>query len=76
MEIISYITIGIAIGSIIGWLISKTRTSALVQTERETAQKKYSELNIDFVTCKATTSSQLQIAKSRIEEQQKEITHS
>jgi DNA recombination protein RmuC len=67
MTILLYITAGIIIGAILGWLIAKGKTVSTIQTEKDAAQIKYSELDKEFERYKATTTSQLETIKEHIE---------
>ena len=66
MEIIAYIAIGILIGAIVGWLLAKAKTASAVQTEKDAAQLKYSELEKEFVGYKATATLQLNTATDNL----------
>ncbi len=72
METIIYIILGIVIGGIIGWLFAKTKTTSIVQSEKEIAQQKYNDLDKEIVSYKATVSEQLQATKNNLEDKQKE----
>ncbi len=73
MEIILYIIIGVLIGAILGWLLAKSKTASAIQAERDAAQLNYSELEKDFVSYKATTTSQLKTATDNIDAKNIEI---
>lgn len=73
MEIILYIVVGVLIGAVVGWLLAKSKTASAMQTERDTAQLKYSELEKEFVGYKATTTSQLKTATENIDAKNIEI---
>lgn len=73
MEIILYIAIGIFIGSVVGWLFAKAKTTSAIHAEKDAAQQKYSELEKDFVGYKATATSQLQTANENLDTRLKEI---
>lgn len=73
MEIILYIAIGIIIGAVVGWLLAKAKTASAIQTEKEAAQLKYTELEKEFVGYKATTSSRLNAATDNVEAKTSEI---
>lgn len=60
METTLYISIGILIGSIFGWLVSRILGNTSIQKEREFARSKYVELEKDYVGYKATSVAQLQ----------------
>jgi DNA recombination protein RmuC len=66
MEMALYIIIGIIIGTLIGWLIAKVKATAAIQTEKDAAQQKYSELEKEFIGYKATTTLQLETANKNL----------
>jgi len=59
METILYISIGIIIGSLLGWLVSRFLGNTSIQKEREFAQSKFVELEKDYIGYKATAITQL-----------------
>ena len=69
MEIGMYLIVGICIGAIIGWLLSKTNN----QLEKVAAQAKLNELEKDFVGYKATTTAQQKTAEDQLHEKQIEL---
>jgi DNA recombination protein RmuC len=73
MEIILYIVVGVLIGVVVGWLLSKSKTASAMQEERDTAQLKYSELEKEFVGYKATATSQFKTATENIDAKNIEI---
>jgi len=72
MEVI-YIFIGIVVGLLIGWLIGKGQSNAAIKNEKETIQQKLNEAEKEFVTIKASSTSQLEASSSRLSEKQTEI---
>lgn len=73
MEIILYIVIGLLLGAVLGWLLSKSKTASAIQVEKDAAQLKYTELEKEFVGYKATASSQLKTATENIDAKNIEI---
>ena len=73
MELILYIVIGIIIGAVLGWLIAKAKTTSAMQVEKDAAQQKFVDLEIEFVGYKATATSQLKTANENAEARLKEI---
>jgi DNA recombination protein RmuC len=73
MELILYIAIGILIGSVLGWLLAKSKTGAAMQAEKEAAQFKYTELEKELVGYKATASLQLKTAADNLDAKAVEI---
>jgi DNA recombination protein RmuC len=73
MEIVLYIAMGLAMGVILGWLLAKGRSTATIQTEKDAAQRKYTELEKDFVAYKATANAELKTAKDYIHAKTAEI---
>jgi DNA recombination protein RmuC len=73
MEIILYIALGVLTGAIISWLIAKAKSTSAIQTEKDVAQQKFSALEKDFISYKATVTSQQQAANDNFNEKQKEI---
>jgi DNA recombination protein RmuC len=73
MEVILYIAIGIMIGTAVGWLIVKAKTTTAMQVEKEAAQQKFSVIEKEFVGYKATSTSQLQTANENLDAKLKEI---
>lgn len=76
MEIIGFIILGIALGAAIGWFIGKSTATKSLQTEKDNAQLKFSELEKEFVAYKATSTSQLQTAAANIESKETELDRS
>ena len=76
MEIIGFITLGLALGSAIGWFIGKSTAAKSLQTEKDNAQLKFSEMEKEFVAYKATSTSQLQTAAANIESKETELDRS
>lgn len=66
MEIIIYIIIGIAAGTIIGWLLAKAKSSSAVQAEKEAAQQKFSALELEYAGYKATAIVELKTANDQV----------
>lgn len=73
MEILIYILLGIMIGIVVGYLIAKAKSSSSLQTEKEESLQKYTELDKEFVSYKATTSNQLKVATDFAEKNQNEM---
>lgn len=73
MELILYISIGIIIGAVVGWLIAKAKTTSAIQVEKDAAQQKFSELEKEFVGYKATVTTQLKTANENLEARLKEV---
>ncbi|WP_262915561.1 DNA recombination protein RmuC [Niabella ginsengisoli] len=73
MEIILYLSIGIIIGLLIGWLIAKSRASSELQRVKEAAQEKYGTLERELVTLKATSASQLEAANDALIVRQQDL---
>ncbi len=76
MEIIGFIILGLVLGAAIGWFVGKSNAIKSLQTEKDNAQLKYSELEKEFVAYKATSTSQLQTATANIESKEKELESS
>lgn len=74
MELILYITIGITIGAVLGWLLAKSKTLSAIQVLKDEALYKYSELEKEFIGYKATAISQLNTAADNLEAKTIEIT--
>ena len=72
MEII-YIVGGILVGAIVAWLLAKSTNATALQTEKDAATQKYSELEKEWVSYKAISISQLQTAQYNLDEKIKEI---
>lgn len=73
MESIPFITVGIVVGVLIGWLLAKARGHVQASTEREGAFRKISQLEQELATHRATASVQLQTAKENTTELQQRI---
>lgn len=73
METIFYISIGVLIGSLIGWLLSRFWVNTSIQNERQLAQSKYVELEKDYVGYKATAITQLQALREVLTEKESGI---
>lgn len=71
MEVI-YLIAGIAVGSIIGWLICNAKTNKANQLEKDLSIKKYNELELEFALYKATKIEELKTSadnlKAKLEE--------
>jgi len=74
MEHILYIAIGITIGAIVGWLLAKAKATATTQAEKEEAQQRFTALEKEYVSYKATTDLQLQTAATNFNAKAEEIT--
>jgi len=72
MEIL-FVIIGVIVGSVIGWMLAKSKSDAAFQSERDAMQQKFIALDKDFVSYKATASAQLQSSFDAVSEKQKEI---
>lgn len=68
-----YISIGIAGGAVIGWLIGKAKATSMIQSEKDAAQQRYIELDKEFVSFKATSVAELHTANSRLSSFDEEI---
>jgi DNA recombination protein RmuC len=68
MEIILYIATGIIIGTALGWLLAKAKTSSAIQAEKDAAQLKYSELEKEYYNHKANSSADLKAAQDKIQD--------
>lgn len=66
MDIIGFIILGVVLGVTIGWFIGKSSAGKALQTEKDNAQLKFSELEKEFVTFKATSNSQLESANANL----------
>jgi DNA recombination protein RmuC len=73
MELILYIAIGIIIGTVVGWLFAKAKTTSAIQIEKDIAQQKIGEIEKDLVGYKATSTLQLQTANENLDARLKEI---
>jgi DNA recombination protein RmuC len=67
MENILYLVISILVGAFVGWLLAKAKVASTIQAVKDSAQIKYSELEKEFVSYKATTTSQLNTATDNVE---------
>lgn len=63
MEIAFYLIIGIASGTAIGWLIGKSRNAGILQETKDEAQSRFTELDKDFATYKASVSGEVESLK-------------
>jgi DNA recombination protein RmuC len=66
MEIVLYISSSLILGLAVGWLLSATRTAKAFQTEKDAALLKYSELDKDYASYKATVALQLNTATENL----------
>ncbi|MDF1617570.1 DNA recombination protein RmuC [Petrocella sp. FN5] len=71
MEIIILVA-GIMVGLLLGWLMTKSKLVSKYQSEREDGQKRYNELEVEVATYRATVQVQLETAKEKITEMEKE----
>jgi DNA recombination protein RmuC len=74
MELILYIAIGIIMGAIVTLLIAREKTITSIQIEKDSAQQKYNELEKEFVSYRATSTSQLRNVDEKIEVRLVDIT--
>ena len=72
--VIPGIIIGIFTGGLIGWLIAKAKSTALIQSENATAQTKLNGLEKELVAYKATTTAQLLTAHDNLADKLNEIS--
>lgn len=73
MEIAVYITIGLVIGAVIGWLVAKSKTNAAIQFAKDAAQQSLSAMEVEFASYKATTAAELKNEKDNIVAKNEEI---
>lgn len=73
METLLYIGLGIGIGIAIGWLYVKLKTNTIIQSERDTAQSKFSQLERDFVNELSAAKANLITTNQTIADRNKEI---
>lgn len=73
MGTIAYIGLGLILGVIIGWFISKSSSGHTLQSEKETARINYSELEKQFVAYKATSIAQDQSVAAQLLEKERAI---
>jgi len=73
METLLYIGLGIVIGIAIGWLYAKLKTNASIQSDKDTAQGKISQLERDFGNELATAKANLSSANQTIIDRNIEI---
>ncbi|VDN48980.1 DNA recombination protein RmuC [Petrocella atlantisensis] len=71
MEIIMLVA-GIIVGLSLGWFIAKSKITSKHQSDKENSQKKYNELEVEAATYRATMHAQLEAAKEKIVELEKE----
>jgi len=65
---------GILSGGLIGWLIANAKTTAFVQSEKESALIKINGLEKELVANKATSTAQLQTAHDNLNERLSEVS--
>jgi DNA recombination protein RmuC len=73
METVIYIIVGIIIGVLIGWLLAKSTTNSTIQSEKDSAQQKINDLELDFVEYKATSAMQIQTVQGSLNEKTTEL---
>lgn len=73
MEIILYISAGLIVGLVIGWLISKAKASSVYAKEKAIAHEKYSHLEKEHIEYKATQTAQMQSIRNEMERVNKEF---
>ena len=71
---IPVLIIGILSGGLIGWLIANAKTTAFVQSEKESALIKINGLEKELVANKATSTAQLQTAHDNLNERLSEVS--
>ena len=65
MDSILYIVVGSIVGAIMSYILFKAKRDSAFLSEKEKAQQKYSSLEKDMVSYKATTIAQLQILNDK-----------
>ena len=73
MEIILYISSSLILGLAVGWVLATARTAKTFQQEKDAAQLKYSELDKENASYKATATSQLNTATENLNSSFNEI---
>jgi DNA recombination protein RmuC len=73
MEILLYIAIGIIIGVAFGWLYAKSKINSNIQSEKDTAQQKITQLERGYVNQLSTVTANLNAANQTIVGKNKEI---
>ena len=74
MEIILYITLGIILGALFGWLLAKANSSKETQSNKDIAVQKFNELEKIYVGMKATTDTQIKTTNEFLETKIKKIS--
>lgn len=74
MEIILYLIVGIAIGSIFGWLISKSKSRTEWEQKNAQAQQQYVDLEKELVSNRATQAAQLHNMQEQLQAKAIELT--
>lgn len=73
MEFILYLTIGIIVGSIAGWLLAKNFMASGIQAAKEEALAKYNSLDKQYITLQAVSAAQLDAAKQNLFEKHHQL---
>lgn len=74
MEIILYLIVGIAIGAIIGWLMSKSKSRTEWEQKNAQAQQQYVDLEKELVSYRATQAAQLHNMQEQLQAKASELT--
>lgn len=74
MDFSLYLLISIIIGIVLGWLLGNSKTTSAVQAEKDSAQLRYSDLEREFISYKATAETQLQTATKNLQDKSEETT--
>jgi DNA recombination protein RmuC len=70
MEVIGYILLGLALGSVIGWFISKSNSGKSIQSVKDTTQLRYSVLEKEFVEYKARTEAKIESVTGNLDQKE------
>jgi len=73
MEAYIFLVIGLVVGAVIAWLLTKNKFSSTLQGQKDEAVQKYNSLEKDFAVAKTEFESQINTLKTDLEKKEKEF---
>jgi DNA recombination protein RmuC len=73
-EILLYIVLGVVLGFVIGWFIANSKSTKIVNKQKEASQKAFSDLDKEFAEFKAISNSEIKQQKKDVSEKETQIS--
>lgn len=67
---ILFILTGLTVGGFLGWFMAKSKTTKLVENERQTARQRYTALELDFTALKVSSQAEAHALNEKLLEKQ------